>query len=661
MTSRITLVILRAIRSILRIIPLALIFLLPTLAFARAGGGEGYHGGGGGGHGGGGGGGDGDGIGFLIWMLIRLVIYHPFIGVPLLVIIVVFFIYAQQQGTQKYQSSVIRRGSAAMDQAQRIAAMEQLRSHDPLFDEGAFLARVNVAFTKIQHAWCAQDLKEVRPFVSDGVHERFLLQFAEQKDEGYRDHMDGLTINSTTIEQVESDGIYDVLAVRIAATSTDYHESLSTGKRLSGESYPQQFAEVWSFVRRRGARTLSGKAGLIEGNCPNCGAAIELNQSANCTHCQAMLRSGEYDWVLAEITQNEEWDPSQHGERPGMAALRQRDPDFNATELEDRASVMFWRKASADRLGKIDPLRKIASPAFADSYAAQLRSAPGLARTFFGDCAVGSVELLGVIAADAVEKSAVEIRWSAKRFIAAPGAPPRPQGENALFHTLFVLERKAGSKTEIGKGISSAHCPTCGAPESNSESNACDYCGAILNDGTHGWVLSDITARTEPRGQALMQELSRAGAATPINGNGNAQPYLVPGKLGVLSWMVKVAAADGNVDENERRMLTAMAAGQNVDPAQVDRMIDAARTGTMQAPAPADRNEAEAWLASMAQTALADGKLVFEEYQLLCNVGESVGLSETDVKLLINRVKAERYETSVRALRQQRARIGKAQ
>ena len=54
-------------------------------------------------------------------------------------------------------------------------------------------------------------------FISDGVHERFLLQFAEQKDEGYRDHMDGLTINSTTIEQVESDGVYDVLAVRIAA------------------------------------------------------------------------------------------------------------------------------------------------------------------------------------------------------------------------------------------------------------------------------------------------------------------------------------------------------------------------------------------------------------------------------------------------------------
>ena len=635
---------------------LPLLFACAT-SFARAGGGEGYHGGGGG-SGGGGGGDNNNGLGWIIYFLVRLLLFHPVVGIPVLIIIViVVVIYSKDQGTQLYQSSVIRRGGAYLDGQQRAGAIEQLRANDPLFDEGAILQRVGVAFQKIQQAWTAQNLSTVRPFISDGVHERFLLQFAEQKDAGWRDHLDGMTINATSIANVETDGVYDVLSVRIAAASVDYRESIATGQRISGDVFPHPFVEVWSLVRRRGAHTLSGRSGLIEGNCPNCGAPVEMNQSANCTHCKALLRSGEYDWVLAEITQEEEWDGGRHGQRPGMTDLQQRDPDFNAVELEDRASVMFWRKATADRVGKIDPLRKIASPQFGDSYATQLRPPPNSQRTFFGDCAVGSVQLLGVSGDDSIERALVEIRWSAHRYVASPGSPPQPTPEEALFHTLFVLARKAGVKTEAGKGISSAHCPNCGAPEPGGTSNACDYCGTVLNDGAHGWVLDDITARNEPRGMELMGSLGRAQMAPA--GPTNGQPPLMPDKFGVLAWSVQVAAADGNVDQQERQLLLVLAARQNVAPPQLDRMIEAASRGALQAPSPANADEARAWLSSMAQTALADGKLAPQEFQVLCAVGQNVGLSQMDVKLLINQAKSERYTAAVDALRNQKAdRIG---
>lgn len=490
----------------------------PQSALARAGGGEGYSGGGG--HGGGGGGGDGGGGGHggggvIIWLLFQLIFRYPIIGIPLLILIVVLYFRAQGNaaagppGPIAPSPGLMPMPAPTLDPSARESAIAHLRANDPNFQELAFFKRVEVAFLKIQAAWCGQNLTAVRPFISDGVHERFTLQFAEQKAEGWRDQMDQLMIHSIAMTELHTDGQFDELSVRVEASAADYHVALADGRPLARPGPPERFAEVWSFLRRRGAITLN-KAGLIEGNCPNCGAAIEMNQSANCANCKALLRSGEYDWVLSEITQEVEWSGERHGELPGVRALRLRDPDFNAVELEDRASVVFWRKETADRLGKIDPIRKVASEAFCAAYAPMLKPGPSGQRQMYVGSAVGSVNLLGVITDDtggAGERAIVEIRWSGARAMASPGQPPRIVDENRVSHTLYVLWRKSNSVTDVGKGISSAHCPNCGAPASNSASSACDFCGTVLNDGSRGWVLIDILNKADSRATQLLAQL----------------------------------------------------------------------------------------------------------------------------------------------------------
>ena len=76
--------------------------------------------------------------------------------------------------------------------------------------------------------------------------------------------------------------------------------------------------------------------GLLEGNCPNCGAAVgQLNQSAVCEHCEAVLRSGQFDWVLVEITQASEYVPGVDSMIAGETQVQAIDPDFTVTHLED--------------------------------------------------------------------------------------------------------------------------------------------------------------------------------------------------------------------------------------------------------------------------------------------------------------------------------------
>lgn len=57
----------------------------------------------------------------------------------------------------------------------------------------------------------------------------------------------------------------------------------------------------------------------------------------------------------------------------------------------------------------------------------------------------------------------------------------------------MTFYRKAGVKTEIGKeGISITNCPNCGAPTEITSSGQCSYCGSVITNGDHSWVLSDI-------------------------------------------------------------------------------------------------------------------------------------------------------------------------
>lgn len=61
----------------------------------------------------------------------------------------------------------------------------------------------------------------------------------------------------------------------------------------------------------------------------------------------------------------------------------------------------------------------------------------------------------------------------------------------------MVFNRKAGLKTQAGqKGTSITNCPNCGAPTEITSAGQCTYCGSVITNGEHDWVLTDIHSRT---------------------------------------------------------------------------------------------------------------------------------------------------------------------
>jgi hypothetical protein len=649
----------------------ALLTLLSVAeVLARAGGGHssGSSSSSGGSHsssasGSGGGGGD-------LWFLFQCIrwlfwldVNQPIIGLPLTAAIGYGLYRFSRGGKTVYQNNVIKRGSRAANVNLVDPGLRQLRQNDAEFDAAIFAKRVKDGFTKLQSAWCEQNLTSVRPFISDGIHERFSLQFEEQRALGYRPVMENLSILECTPAQVECGPVFDVITMRIAASAKDYRVSAETGKAIPGSEEASQFAEYWSFIRARGGRTKAGHNGLIEGNCPNCGAPIAMNQGAKCEYCQAALRSGQYDWVLAEITQEEEWRPVDTPP-PGTQRIREGDPGFNLQDLEDMASVIFWRKSAADRLGRIDPMRKVASSEWCDAYAPTLIPRSERAtRGIFCDCAVSAVDTVGVILGEAENRALVEICWMGRDFeVTASGELRDKRGEMSMKRSLFVLGRKAGVLSVPEDSISSAHCPNCGGAVMADTSNACEFCHTVLNDGLRHWVLRDIFPSGSEEARALVAEAvagSRRGAAEFQTIGSPARS----GGTGAFAWMVQSVVSDGSAtDDSIRDMLRAAGEKNGLSNERVDELIRSASAGQMEIPKPADSTEARAWLLEMAVAAMLTGGISKQEARLIRTVGTRQGLAVADVNYVMNCARKEAFTQAKDELRtaRQEKKLGKA-
>jgi hypothetical protein len=365
-----------------------------------------------------------------------------------------------------------------------------LKSRDESFDPQAFVERTKTVVTKVNEAWLGGHMGPTRRLISDGVFTRFNTQLGLLKADGLRNVMSDFRVVSADILAAEADELWDTIHVRIVGEARDTNVQLGTPEdkvaRTLRSQKKAQYHEVWSFIRRRGKKSKKGVPAL-EGQCPSCGAPLPTGDVVKCDYCQALVNSGEHDWVLAEITQPEEWRPGAAlDELPGLAELRGRDATISRQELEDRASVLFWKWIEARTSGKPE---KLARFCMKDPAEASVATALMLKPAKLRDVAVGSAELKSLDPVEDHEKrkydrAVIEIRWSA----AVDGA------EAAFDVHEFELSRAADAPqhAKFKRGLCSLDCPNCGGQLATSDAVTCTYCGTKLSGGKQDWALLSV-------------------------------------------------------------------------------------------------------------------------------------------------------------------------
>lgn len=586
-----------------------LLWLLPLLALpalARVGGGEHFNSGS---HSSSGGsGGDGGAIAeLLIWLVFR----HPMIGIPLVIGVVIFHYFNQQRRADGSTRRAMERADG--ERNTRVSASEAstwvktLQRTDPGFDLIKFFERVSTQFIAIQNAWFRRDLNPVRKYLSDATYQRLTVQLGLIDLQGVRDAIADPMVVDVQIAGLEQTPSFDTLHVRVTAELRDAEaprdatdeQALALARRASSE----RFIEIWSFVRRPGATTRAGHE-LTEGKCPNCGAEFSGGAANTCEYCGAIVNSGAYDWVLAEITQGSVFE--RRGAEPrGFADAHQRDPSLAVEALEDRASLTFWKWIDARVRNDPSRVAKVARPEFAQAVQPQR----------FSDVAVGAVNLMQVMQQDGREFAAFEFRWSA----GING------GTNASLRSALVLERAVGATTNADQGMSTNRCAQCNAPLTDNGQTKCEYCGNELTSGARDWVVSELLGWETwlARGNAMIGATEQYQARVPVREE----------RERLVELLAAVAKADGVIDPSELKMLKWASTRWQVPWPRVETMLQS-DLSQLHPPIARGAPEGEVLLRQLIAMAKADGKIDLRERRLINTAAMHLGLSQRVGQLL---------------------------
>lgn len=593
----------------------ATIFFLAAMAvslFARAGGGGG---GGGGGSSGGGGGGSGGGDGEIIIYIIFLLIQSGPPGWITLGVLGVggFVVY---RISQKSRSSVNHMPIAPQKPLAEVPGAQAFLAANAGFDEAAFLAKVQRTFLDIQAAWGALDVAPVRRFMSDGVYRRFTTQLAMMKSLGQRDEITGAVVRQAWIDRVESDGAYDILHVGIRAGMSDKFVCEKMPELNSPGGY-EEFTEYWSFLRRRNGKVNDAYTGS---NCPNCASPLPLDMgdAGQCPACKAFVSSGQYDWVLSEITQTDDYAADRYRSQrvPGLSnqvgELVAANIDFAVQLLEDKASDAYLQvlRATAER----DPkrMRRFTTDA---AYAKLEQAIPGQP-FLYNRLWLNAVSLVAARSEDNVNRLYFAVRSSFQRVrIAGLAKPETMDGAIVSAEEIVVLARSADAGQNKGS-LYSHRCPSCGATAEDSLELKCAYCGEVYNNLKNEWILDAVMPMAEFRAY--------------LDKNRAEFDYALQKSLVELyqvrdyAWnnALLVMAADGEFQEQERRLALALAKKWSIEAGdgKLEHWFELAKTGQLAVRMPDQPARRQQVWKLMQRAAQAAGGVSPEEQKILDTV-----------------------------------------
>lgn len=181
-------------------------------------------------------------------------------------------------------------------------AMGALNARDPQFEWNNFLGRVTLTFSTFQKAWSERSIEGMRPFMSDSIFATQSYWVDEYKRQRLRNITENARILKVELARASTDAFFDAITVRLYASSFDYTVSDDTNQIVAGNRQRERmYSEYWTFIRGRNAK---GPA-KTEPNCPRCGAPLNVNMGGVCQYCQAKVTSGDFDWVLSRIEQDE--------------------------------------------------------------------------------------------------------------------------------------------------------------------------------------------------------------------------------------------------------------------------------------------------------------------------------------------------------------------
>ncbi len=489
---------------------------------------------------------------------------------------------------------------------------------------GPLQEKLSDLFVRVQNAWSKGNMEPVRNVISDGVFHRFQLQLEMNKLQGIRNQVEQPVLLQAKFLKEEVFGNYVSVDFHLRARVMDKDISLSDGQVVSCETTPNFFEEIWSFTRQASLSNTNSENKIASESCPKCGAQLADAGGSRCSHCGAVLNAGTYDWVLAEITQPEEWvENERHNLLPLYAGLPQlpggsAESWLSPQELEDRASVVFIRFQMAIRKKQFQDLNMFASSELLQKWE---REKTNLNPLFH--LAVGAVDLLSFAATEGMMMTWVRVKYSGSE---------NPQHEGEYRENILVFCKELSAPLSKA-GLSSSTCSSCGAPLESSDQAKCAYCGNVFSSPAANWVLRDLG------GPELLPR--KLNAYTPDENKNNTGPRV---QLRMLSAIIGAALDDGIITREEENVIRDFARHFGVGEIFVDNLLRRAHEDPSSLMEKMSAGEAERWMTNFVIVAATDGSVTSTEEALLLAFARQQGFAEQKVRFALQNATNKRFK-----------------
>ena len=581
----------------------SMMLLASSLAYAVAGG-----------AGGGDSGGSGDGgvveivFQILLWIILELPFPYNIIGIA---IVALFFWLASKR--VRSISGLNRIPSTTRASARTFEIPSAFMSRNPGFSPDSLLAKANTAFMAVQQAWSKQDMAPVRRWLSDGVWQRFTTQIKMMRLLEQQNTVDGIQIRSIFIDAIEEDGDFDIVHLGIHFTAEDNFVSAK---------YPQldrrgslEMLEYWSFVRKAG---VAEKDLYHSNSCPACGAELpaDMGEVARCPSCHAVSTLGDYDWVLAEITQADDY-VNQNSKLTKSGSLTQKirsalgsDGSFSVQSIEDKASNAYMQIMAAQVSKKPEIMRRFVG----DQQFERLSQEFAQQSPFvFNRLYLNSVTAIDLYRADGKDNLVMAIKRTAQRVaITADRLVLIDQGMYTR-NEVMILSRDVGAG-ESKASLYAHACPACGAPVGDTFDLKCAYCGELLNSTSREWIVTSLLASGEYKVLLGNEQAMTTGVAV------NQLDPLYDVRDYAFNNVLMILGIDGEITPEELQFGRALSRKLGYNEQKIAGMFELAKNRQLALRLPEERKSAIKVRMQMEKAALVDRNVSPAEQALLDEV-----------------------------------------
>ena len=182
-----------------------------------------------------------------------------------------------------------------------ILPLETIYQWDRNFSADDMAQRLSNLYVQMQNCWQAKDLTPLRGDFTDPQYAQFDRQLERYRSEGLTNVIERIAVLGVELRGVKRDQTHDILVANIRSRVTDYVVNDKTGQVVRGDRNAEKFMEYeWTLIRPIGRETIKRTADTAY-NCQNCGAPMNINNSAQCEYCGTVAVKADYDWVIAGI------------------------------------------------------------------------------------------------------------------------------------------------------------------------------------------------------------------------------------------------------------------------------------------------------------------------------------------------------------------------